>query len=133
MCLRCTDNKMSISVGKHAGMSKLFWQSHPRFVCFALRVKNSGCLRYKSFSYLIFKLTSSAFFIRHFLNVCSCYFCAALCAKINLCKLRKFDVYSVYSVYARDKELVIAHWVVFAVCNGTIVFLLGSYRWCVRK
>ena len=34
---------------------------------------------------------------------------------------------SVYSVYARDKE-VIAHWVVFAVCNGRIVFLLGSYR-----
>ena len=25
---------------------------HTRFVCFALRVKNSGCLRYKSFSSL---------------------------------------------------------------------------------
>ena len=50
--------------------------------------------------------------------MCSCYFCAALCAKINLCKLRKFDVYSVYSVYARDKELVIAHWVVFAMARS---------------
>ena len=67
MCLRCTDNKMSISVGKHgkhAGNSP-----HPRFVYFALRVKKSGCLRYKSFSYLIFKLTSFAYLFDIFLCV----------------------------------------------------------------
>ena len=42
---------------------------HPRFVYFALRVKKSGCLRYKSFSYLIFKLTSFAFLFDIFLCV----------------------------------------------------------------
>ena len=69
-CASCTDNKMSISVGKHAGMSNLFGNSpHPRFVYFALRVKKSGCLRYKSFSYLIFKLTSFAFLFDIFLCV----------------------------------------------------------------
>ena len=31
------------------------------------------------------------------------------------------------------KNLVLAHWVVLAVCNGRIVFLLGSYRWYLRK
>ena len=101
---------------------------HPRFVCFALHVKNSGCLRYKSFSYLIFKLTSSAFFIRHFLCV-HAIFAQHFVLKLTYANCENLTVYSVYSVYARDKELVIAHWVVFAVCNGRIVFLLGSYRW----
>ena len=30
------------------------------------------------------------------------------------------------------KNLVLANWVVFAVCNGRVVFLLGSYRWYLR-
>ena len=36
-----------------------------------------------------------------FLPACSCYFCAALGAKI---KFRKSDVDSIYSVYTRDIE-----------------------------
>ena len=61
------------------------------------------------------------------------YFCVALCAKFNLCKLQTADVESVFSVYARDKEFIFTLCVAFAVCNGRIVFALGSYRCYVRK
>ena len=39
MYLRCTDKKMSISVGKHAGISNFGGFPYPLFVYFALRFK----------------------------------------------------------------------------------------------
>ena len=109
MCLRCTDERVVDFSQKHAGMSKLFWQLSLSSFCLlciarSKAMPNSGCLRYKSF-YIWFQkwLRSFAFFIQHFLPACSCYFCAALGAKI---KFRKSDVDSIYSVYTRDKEYV---------------------------
>ena len=68
----------------------------------------------------------------------STFFCRrvhATFAQLLVLKIRFGNLTStVFTQFILEiKNLFLAHWVVFAVCNSRIVFLLGSYRWYVRK
>ena len=108
---------------------------YPLFAYFALRVqKRCQILGAWDINHFIFDFRNGLEALPFLFNI-FCRRVHAIFAQLLVLKLSFGNLTStVFTQFILEiKNLFLAHWIVFAVCNSRIVFLLGSYRRYVRK
>ena len=84
-------------------------------------------------SYLILEMALEALSFYSTFFVRSSYFIPLSRLELSYANCRNLTSTVFTQSTLEIKNYFLAHCVVFAVCNGRIVFLLGSYRWYVQK